>query len=86
MAPWLALINTAPEDVDDLSNSLTNCAGTTDEMAEAMMSGFGGSVEKLKSSIDVLMTSLGELAATYLTPLIEKVQSAVDWFNGLDDS
>ena len=42
MAPWLALINTAPEDVNELSDSLSNCAGTTDEMAQAMMSGFGG--------------------------------------------
>ena len=43
MAPWLALINTAPEDVGKLNESLETCAGTTDEMAEAMMSGFGGS-------------------------------------------
>ena len=38
MAPWLALINTAPEDVGKLDASLQSCAGTTDEMAEAMMS------------------------------------------------
>jgi TP901 family phage tail tape measure protein len=31
MAPWLALINTAPEDVDKLNTSLETCAGTTDE-------------------------------------------------------
>lgn len=43
MAPWLALINTAPEDVGKLDASLSSCAGTTDQMAEAMMSGFGGS-------------------------------------------
>lgn len=86
MAPWLALINTAPEDVDDLSNSLSNCAGTTDEMAEAMMSGFGGSIEKLKSSIDVLMVSLGELLAGYLQPIIDKVQAVVDKFNSMSDA
>ena len=86
MAPWLALINTAPEDVKKLSNSLTNCAGTTDEMANAMMSGFGGSIEKLKSSIDVLMTSLGQLLAKYLTPIIEKIQVFVDKLNSLDPS
>ena len=37
MAPWLALINTAPIDVESLSSSINNCAGTTDEMAKAMM-------------------------------------------------
>lgn len=84
MASWLALINTAPEDVDKLNTSLQNCNGTTQEMADAMMGGFGGSIEKLKSSLDVLMTTLGGLMAQYLTPIIEKIQSVVDAFMGLD--
>ena len=84
MSTWLALINTAPEKVDALSESLNTAAGTTEEMADAMMSGFGGSLEKLKSSIDVLGTSLGGLVAEYITPLIEKIQTAVDNFNAMD--
>lgn len=84
MSNWLALINTAPEDVSSLSSALET-EGTTAEMADAMMGGFGGSIEKLKSSLDVLMTSLGGLIAQYLTPVIEKVQGAVDAFMSLDD-
>lgn len=83
-AAWLALINAAPSEVDSLANSIRNASGTTDEMSSAMMSGFGGSIEKMKSSLDVLMTTLGQLIATYLTPLIEKIQAAVDWFMSLD--
>lgn len=86
MAPWLSLISTAPEEVDKLATSLDNSTGTTNEMAEAMMSGFGGSIEKLKSSIDVLMTTLGELASTYLQPVIDKAQKATEWFMSLDKS
>ena len=85
MAPWLALINTAPEDVGALDESLRNCAGTTDEMAEAMMSGFGGSIEQLKSSIDVLMTQLGQLIAEAILPVIQKIIEWVTAFNNLDD-
>ena len=85
MAPWLALINTAPKDVNELSESLTNCAGTTDDMAESMMSGFGGSIEKLKSSLDVLMTSLGKVVAEFLTPIVQHIQKFVDWLNSLDE-
>ena len=85
MSKWLALINTAPGDVDALNTSLEKCKGTTDEMATAMMGGFGGSIEKLKSSLDVLMTSIGKLAAEYLTPVIAKIQGMVDKFNSLDD-
>ena len=83
MAPWLALINTAPEDVGALDESLRNCAGTTNEMAEAMMSGFGGSLEKLKSSIDVLVTSIGEALAPTIQMVAEFIQGLVDKFNAL---
>ena len=83
MAPWLALINTAPEDVGKLNESLETCAGTTDEMAEAMMSGFGGSLEKLKSSIDVLVTSIGAALAPTIQKVAEFVQGLVDKFNAL---
>lgn len=83
MDKWLALIRTSPEDVSELDGALSDCSGTTKEMSDAMMSGFGGSLEKLKSSIDVLVTSLGEA----LAPTIEKVagfiQKLVDAFNSL---
>lgn len=86
MSPWLALINTAPEEVAELSKELENCAGTTDQMAEAMMSGFGGSLEKIKASVDVAVTSLGEALAPTIQKVADKIQAAVDWFNSLDKS
>lgn len=85
MAPWLALINTAPADVSELNTAL-GATGTTSEMSEAMMSGFGGSLEKLKSSIDVAATSFGEALAPTISKVAEKIQAAVDWFNSLSDS
>ena len=80
MAPWLALINTAPSDVTELSNALDQ-QGTTTEMASAMMGGFGGSIEKLKSSIDVLATSLGEALAPTIQQVADFIQGLVDKFN-----
>ena len=85
-AAWLALINTAPEHVQELSDSISNCKDVSSEMAEEMMSGFGGSLEKLKSSIDVAATSLGEALAPTIQVIADKVQQAVDWFNSLDSS
>lgn len=84
MSKWLALINTAPSEVEDLNEKLS-AQGTALSMSEAMMGGFGGSIEKLKSTIDVLMTSMGELIGKYLTPVIEKIQTVIDYLNGLDD-
>ena len=72
-------------DLDGLQNVMDETRGTTDMMAEAMMSGFGGSIESLKSGVDVLMTNLGRLIAGYLSPLIAKINGVVTWLNGLDD-
>ncbi len=83
MAPWLALINTAPESVTALNDSLTNCSNLTTEMADTMMSGFGGSIEKLKSSLDVLTYSIGQALAPVLLQIIEHIQALVDKFNAL---
>ena len=85
-AAWLALINTAPESVNALADSIGNCQGVTEEMANAMMSGFGGSLEKLKSSIDVAVYSLGEALAPTISKVAERIQEAIDRFNSLDDS
>lgn len=83
MAPWLALINTAPEDVDKLNGSLSTCSGTTKDMADTMMSGFGGSMEKLKSSVDVLVYSLGQALAPTIQKVVDFLQGLVDKFNSL---
>lgn len=82
MAPWLALINTSPKDVDKLSLSLTK-NGTATQMQSSQMSGFGGSIERLKSSLDVLSTSFGEALAPTIEKVVKAVQRLTDWFNQL---
>lgn len=82
MSPWLALINTAPSSVTELNDAL-NTTGTTTDMANSMMSSFGGSLEKLKSSIDVAATTLGERLAPYIDKVTQFVQKLTDKFNSL---
>ena len=82
MAPWLALINTAPGDVDALNQAL-GANGTAMEMQAAMMSGFAGSIEQLKSGLDVLLTSLGEALAPIIQKVVAGLQVLVNWFNSL---
>ena len=83
MSPWLALINTAPEDVNALNTTLLTCSGTTEEMSSAMMGGFGGSLEKLKSSIDVLVYTLGQALAPVIQRVVDHLQSLADKLNAL---
>lgn len=82
MAPWLALINTAPDDVNSLNTAIGQ-SGTAMQMQADMMKGFGGSLEKLKSGVDVLATSLGEALAPTILKVAEFIQKLVDWFNSL---
>ena len=85
MAPWLALINTAPGDVEKLNKALQE-NGTAGQMAADMMGGFGGSLEKLKSSLDVAGYSLGSALAPAISKVADGIQKAVDWFNALPPS
>ena len=82
MAPWLALINTAPGDVTALNEALGQ-NGTAMEMQAAMMSGFAGSIEQLKSGLDVLLTSLGEALAPVIQKVVAGLQALVNRFNSL---
>lgn len=82
MAPWLALINAAPSDLRKLNLELAK-TGTAEEMQASMMAGFGGSIERLKSGIDVFATSMGEALAPMLQIVIDKLQELTDWFNSL---
>lgn len=79
------VINALGGDLTELQGIMDNTSGTTDEMAEAMMGGFGGSIEKLNSSLDVLKTTTGGLLAEYLQPVIDKAQEWVDKFQEMDD-
>lgn len=85
MAPWLALINTAPKDVDTLNASIYE-TGTAEAMQAKMMQGFGGSIEQLKSAADVAATSLGEALAPAIQTVAKGLTAATNWFNSLSPS
>lgn len=86
MAKWMTLINAAPDQVQKYSSALNECAGTSQNMADALMAGTGGSLEKLSSSFDVMKYNIGEIAGQVVKPFIDKLTSLIDAFNNLDPS
>lgn len=84
-AAWLSMIEQGSEKFERLESNLENCTGDADEMADALMSGVGGSLEKLSSDFDVFINTLGET----LGPTAEKITGALsglmDWFLSLSD-
>ena len=81
-----ALIANSGERWDKLSDAIDNAAGASDRMAETQLNNVEGRLTILRSSVEGLLISLGNL----LLPVIEKVvviiQKVVDWLNSLDDS
>lgn len=86
MAKWMTIIQKSPDDIQSMTGALQEADGTAQSMSDALMSGTGGAMESLKSSIDVLGYSFGQFIAAYATPVIQKVTQIVDWFVSLDDS
>lgn len=86
MGKWLTLINTAPDTVQKYRNSLDDVTGTAGEMSDALLSGVGGSIEKLKSTFDVFRYEIGNSVGNPVQGLIDKATGLIDKFNNLDDA
>lgn len=80
MAKWLTLIQTSPSDIKGLRDALDDVSGSADDMANALMSGTGGTIEQLKSTFDVLTVTVGQLVAPAFTKVM---QAVIDCMNAI---
>lgn len=84
-AKWVTLINgPGIEALQGYKDSIEGATGASQEMADALMSGPGGAMEKMKSSFDIFKYSAGEALAGAVVPFIEKITSLLDSFNKMD--
>lgn len=86
MAKWMTLINASPKEVQKLSKGLEDQAVTSKKASNALMSGTGGSIEKLKSTFDVFKYSLGQTIAGPVTKFISKLTDMIQKFNEMPAS
>ena len=86
MAKWMTLINASPDQVQKYASSLEGAAGSSQKMADALLSGMGGSLEKLNSSFDVMKYTVGGIASEVLKPFVDNLTGLIDKFNNLDPS
>ena len=86
MSGFLALMNSAPGDIDKLRNAIENCDGSAEDMAAIMQDNLNGQLTILKSQLEELAISFGEM----LMPVIRKVVTAVQGFvaklNNMDEA
>jgi len=85
MSGFLALMNAAPADIEKLSGAIADCDGTAAGMAETMQDNLAGQLTILKSQLEELAISFGELLMPAVRMIVGWVQNLVDWLNGLDE-
>lgn len=86
MSGFLALMNTAPEDIEKLSTAIDNCDGTAAQMAETMQDNLAGQLTILKSQLEELAISFGEMLMPAIRAIVSKIQAFVDKLNGMSES
>lgn len=86
MSGLLAIVNASDEDYQKLSESIQNCTGASQEMADTMQDNLGGAVTLLKSALESAGITIGERLTPYIRGLAEWITGLVEKFNSLSDS
>ena len=85
MSALLAIVNTSDEDFEKLTESIYNSDGAAQEMANIMQDNLAGQLEILKSQLQELAISVGDILMPIIKTVVGWIQKAVDWLNSLDD-
>lgn len=86
MSGFLALMNAAPGDIDKLRNAIENCDGSAEDMATIMQDNLNGQLTILKSQLEELAISFGEMLMPVIRKVISAVQGFVDKLNNMDEA
>ena len=70
---------------DDLQKSISNSGGAAGQMADTQLDNLQGQITILKSALEGLAISFGELLMPAIKQIVGWVQKFVDWLNSLDD-
>ena len=70
---------------DDLQQSITDSGGAAQQMADTQLDNLQGQITILKSALEGLAISFGELLLPAIKIIVGWVQKFVDWLNGMDE-
>ena len=85
MSGFLALMNAGEADINKLSSAIDNCDGCAAGMAETMNDNLAGQLTILKSQLQELAISFGELLMPAIRTIVGWIQKFVDWLNSMDE-
>ncbi len=85
MSGFLALMNAGEGDIDKLSKAIENCDGKAAEMSGTMQDNLAGQLTILKSQLEELAISFGELLMPAIRQIVSWIQAFVDKLNSMDE-
>lgn len=85
MSGFLALMNAAPEDIAKVSGAVNNCKDAAKNMADTMQDNLEGQLTILKSQLQELAISFGDLLMPAVRSIVSGLQGMVDVLNAMPD-
>jgi len=83
MSGALAVINASDEDYKKLTKSIDNSTGASKRMSDEMEGGIGGSLRKMKSAIESLAISIGDVLAPHIRKAADFLAMLADKFTNM---
>ena len=85
MSGFLALMNAAPEDIEKVSGAVNNCKDAAKNMADTMQDNLEGQLTILKSQLQELAISFGDLLMPVVRSIVSGLQGMVNVLNAMPD-
>ena len=85
MSVFLALMNAAPEDIEKVSGAVNNCKDAAKNMADTMQDNLEGQLTILKSQLQELAISFGDLLMPAVRSIVSGLQGMVNVLNVMPD-
>jgi len=85
MSGFLALMNAGEGDINKLSSAIENCDGCVADMAATMNDNLEGQLTILKSQLEELAISFGEILMPVIRDIVSWIQGFVDKLNSMDE-
>ncbi|MCD8299994.1 MAG: phage tail tape measure protein [Clostridiales bacterium] len=81
----MAVLGDSTGTLQKYTEGLNNASGTAQDMADIMQDNLTGQLTILKSQLQELAISFGEILMPMVKAVVEKIQALVDWLNNLDE-
>lgn len=78
------LLNAGADEVEDFTNQLYNCDGAAASTAATMQDNLQGQITALKSKIEGVAITIGEILMPFVKEAVQKISDLVDKFANLD--